>query len=58
MGASSQAVSRSEAAFSIDVKSFTVFIYEWGEWFVLLQLITPFEFFSLTFSVSAKTTNC
>lgn len=56
MGASSQAVSNSDAAFSIDVKSFTVFIYEWGEWFVLLQLITPFEF-SLTFSVSAKTTN-
>lgn len=38
MGASSQAVSKSDAAFSIDVKSFTVFIYEWGEWFVFLQL--------------------
>lgn len=30
MGASSQAVSKSDAAFSIDVKSFTVFVYEWG----------------------------
>lgn len=57
MGASSQAVSKFDAAFSIGVKSFTVFIYEWGEWFVLLQLISSFEF-SLTFSVSAKTTNC
>lgn len=53
MGATSQTVSKSDEAFSVDVKSFTVFIYEWGNGLCSCD----FEF-SLTFSVSAITANC